>query len=92
MEPLLPAGSRVIAALYQPGAPLRVGDVVLARRPDRPQVEMVKRIEALDGDRVVLVGDNPAESTDSLVFGPVGRSAVIAVIRWRYWPMPPRRL
>jgi type IV secretory pathway protease TraF len=84
MEPLLPAGSRVIAALYQPGAPLGVGDVVLARRPDRPQVEMVKRI--------VLVGDNPAESTDSLVFGPVDRSAVIAVIRWRYWPMPPRRL
>ena len=91
MEPLLPAGSRVIASLYQPGAPLRVGDVVLARRPDRPEVEMVKRIAAFDGDRVVLVGDNPAESTDSLVFGPVDRSAVIAVIRWRYWPIPPRR-
>ncbi len=91
MEPLLPAGSRVIAAVYQPGAPLRVGDVVLARRPDRPEVEMVKRIEAFDGDRVVLAGDNPAESTDSLVFGPVDRSAVIAVIRWRYWPIPPRR-
>ncbi len=65
--------------------------MVLARRPDRPEVEMVKRIAAFDGDRVVLVGDNPAESTDSLVFGPVDRSAVIAVIRWRYWPIPPRR-
>jgi len=92
MGPLLPAGSRVIAALYQPGAVLRVGDVVLARRPDRPEVEIVKRIEALDGDRVVLAGDNRVESTDSLVFGPVDRSAVIAVIRWRYWPIPPRRL
>jgi type IV secretory pathway protease TraF len=53
---------------------------------------MVKRIEAFDGDRVVLAGDNPAESTDSLVFGPVDRSAVLAIIRWRYWPIPPRRL
>jgi len=92
MEPLLPAGSRVIASPYQPGVPLRVGDVVLARRPDRPEVEMVKRIEALDGDRVVLAGDNPAASTDSLVFGPVDRSAILAIIRWRYWPIPPRRL
>jgi type IV secretory pathway protease TraF len=92
MEPLLPNGSRVIASPYQPGTPLRVGDVVLARRPDRPEVEMVKRIEAFDGDRVVLAGDNPAESTDSLVFGPVDRSAVLAIIRWRYWPIPPRRL
>ncbi len=92
MEPLLPDGSQVIASLYQPGAALRVGDVVLARRPDRPEVEMVKRIEAVDGDRLVLAGDNPAASTDSRTFGPVDRSAVIAVIRWRYWPIPPRRL
>ncbi len=92
MEPLLPAGSRVIASLYQGGGPLRVGDVVLARRPDRPEVEMVKRIEAVDGDRLVLAGDNPAASTDSRTFGPVDRTAVLAIIRWRYWPFPPRRL
>ena len=92
MEPLLPAGSRVIASPYRPGSDLRVGDVVLARRPDRPEVEMVKRIVALDGERLFLQGDNPAQSTDSRVFGPVDRSAVIAVIRWRYWPIPPRRL
>ncbi len=92
MEPLLPSGSRVIAFPYQPGAPLRVGDVVLARRPDRPEVEMVKRIEAVDGDRLVLAGDNPAASTDSRTFGPVDRNAVLAIIRWRYWPFPPRRV
>lgn len=91
MEPLLPHGSRVIASQDQ-GAPLRVGDVVLARRPDRPEVEMVKRIAAFEGGRLVLLGDNPAQSTDSRVFGPVDRTAVIAVIRWRYWPIPPRRL
>lgn len=92
MEPTLPAGSRVVAVPYQAGQPLRVGDLVLARRPDRPDVEMIKRVAAVDGDRLVLLGDNPAQSTDSRLFGPVDRSAVIAVIRWRYWPMPPRRL
>ena len=92
MEPTLPAGSRVVAVPYQTGQQLRVGDVVLARRPDRPDVEMIKRVAAADGDRLVLLGDNPAQSTDSRLFGPVVRSAVIAVIRWRYWPMPPRRL
>lgn len=71
---------------------LRVGDVVLARRPDRPEIEMVKRIAAIDGSRLTLMGDNPAQSTDSRLFGPVDRAFVIAVIRWRYWPIPPRRL
>ena len=92
MEPTLPAGSRVVAVPYQAGHPLRVGDVVLARRPDRPDVEMIKRVAAVDRDGLVLLGDNLAQSTDSRLFGPVDQSAVIAVIRWRYWPMPPRRL
>jgi hypothetical protein len=92
MQPILPDGSRVIALPYDPGTPLQVGDVVLARRPDRPEEETLKRIAALDGDRLELLGDNAADSWDSRRFGPVNRAAVIAVVRWRYWPIPPRRL
>ena len=88
MEPLLPAGSRVVAIACQPEALLRVGDVVLARTPQRPGLEVVKRIAAIDGNHLVLVGDNPARSTDAVV----ARDDVIGLIRWRYWPMPPRRL
>lgn len=92
MQPLLPDGSRVIAFPYKHGAPLRVGDVVLVRRPDRPEEETLKRVAALDGERLELLGDNAVDSWDSRKFGPVDRAAVIAVVRWRYWPIPPRRL
>jgi type IV secretory pathway protease TraF len=72
---------------------LQAGDIVAARRPDRPSVEMIKRIESLLGpDQYFLTGDNPDESTDSRHFGPVPVSQITGLVRWRYWPLPPRRL
>jgi nickel-type superoxide dismutase maturation protease len=49
---------------------IKPGDVVLADHPYKSSVKMVKRVQAIDGEgRVSLTGDNPAESTDSRVFG-----------------------
>ena len=63
------------------------------RRPDRPELEIIKRITAIDaGGAIVLEGDNPAASTDSRQFGPVTRAHIVARVRWRYWPLPPARL
>jgi type IV secretory pathway protease TraF len=54
---------------------------------------MVKRIQAVDHQgNVFLRGDNPALSTDSRHFGSVPRNLVLARVRWRYWPLPIRRL
>lgn len=109
MLPLLPAGALIIARPLPAGAgtTLRRGMVVVARRPDRPSVEVVKRISAVPGEQVCLAngsshtleadeyfltGDNPAASTDSHYFGPVRREHITAVVRWRYWPLPPRRI
>ena len=73
--------------------PLRVGEMVVARRPDRPQLEIIKRIQAVDGNGAIfLVGDNPSSSTDSREFGPVSREQIVARVLWRYWPLPPVRL
>src|SRR5438876_809413 len=72
---------------------LRVGDVVVARRPDRPELEIIKRIRAIDpAGAIFLVGDNSAASTDSRQFGPVPRDHIVAQVRWRYWPLPPIRV
>lgn len=72
---------------------LRVGDVVVARRPDRPELEIIKRITAIDADgAIILAGDNPDFSTDSRQFGPVPRDLILARVRWRYWPLPPARI
>ena len=93
MAPRLPPGALVVARAIGDRTRLRVGDVVVARRPDRPELEIIKRITAIDaGGAIVLEGDNPATSTDSRQFGPVTRAHIVARVRWRYWPLPPARL
>jgi nickel-type superoxide dismutase maturation protease len=93
MAPRLPPGALVIASPVDGETRLRVGDVVVARRPDRPQLEIIKRVASIDpAGALVLVGDNPARSTDSREFGPVAREHIVARVRWRYWPLPPARL
>ena len=93
MAPRLPSGARVVARAIDGRMRLRVGDVVVARRPDRPELEIIKRISAIDaGGAIILVGDNPAASTDSRQFGPVTRAHILARVRWRYWPLPPLRV
>ncbi len=95
MAPRLPSGALVVARPIDGATPLRVGDVVVARRPDRISVEMIKRIQSFEGDGAAfIVSDNPAApgSTDSRVFGAVPRDLILARVRWRYWPLPPTRL
>jgi nickel-type superoxide dismutase maturation protease len=93
MRPLLRDGALIAATRLDPESVLRVGEVVVARRPDRTSVEMVKRIQAVDHQgNVFLRGDNPALSTDSRHFGSVPRNLILARVRWRYWPLPIRRL
>ena len=97
MEPALQAGDCLVA--FRPGR-IRRGDLVVLEHPQRPGFEVVKRVEALPGerfgDRILgpeeywLVGDQPAASTDSRTFGPVGRPAIRGVVKLRYWP--PSRL
>jgi nickel-type superoxide dismutase maturation protease len=93
MAPRLPHGALVVARPIDGMTPLRVGDVVVARCPDRPGLEIIKRITAIDaGGAIFLAGDNPTSSTDSRQFGAVTRQHILARVRWRYWPLPPARL
>jgi SOS-response transcriptional repressor LexA len=90
MEPGLRAGALVIARPVGARTRLRVGDIVVARRPDGQ--ETIKRIRSIDpNDGIFLIADNPA-GRDSYDFGPIRLDDVIARVRWRYWPFPPRRL
>jgi len=92
MAPRLPSGSLIVARPIDSTTRLRVGDVVVARRPDRPDLEIVKRVQAIDpAGAIFLVGDNPSSSTDSRQFGAVMRHHILARVGWRYWPLPPIR-
>ncbi len=92
MELALREGDWVIVdeGAYRRRAP-RVGDVVVAADPREPWRVVMKRVKRVEADgRLWLEGDNPAESTDSRVFGSVAASTVIGRVRWRYWPRPGR--
>ena len=73
MIPQLLPGDEVLVnpCAYRHQIPLE-GDIVLAQRPDRPDVMMIKRVSSIAEDgRIILLGDNHDASTDSRTFGPV---------------------
>lgn len=86
---LLPGDRLLVESITYAGRSPRPGEVVLARDPRSLTRELVKRVAAVRGDRLELLGDAPGESTDSRDFGDLAAGEV----RWRavarYWP--PRR-
>lgn len=88
MVPVLRPGDR---CWVRWGAAAEVGQVVVARRPDRPDLLIVKRLVRRESDGAWLEGDNPDGSHDSWVFGPVAESDLLGRVVARLWP-PPFRL
>ncbi|MDE2640262.1 MAG: nickel-type superoxide dismutase maturation protease [Chloroflexota bacterium] len=95
MHPTLHDGDYVHALRLTAGARrrlLRPDTIVVARRPDAPEITVIKRVAAQDQAGLTLLGDHPALSTDSRHFGPVDPAAVEAVVWLRYWPLSRARL
>jgi nickel-type superoxide dismutase maturation protease len=89
MLPTLAPGDRLLVESRTLGRrPPRVGEVVLASDPRRPERELIKRVVAVSAaaGTLELRGDAPEQSTDSRAFGAVP----IRGVRWRvvarYWP------
>ena len=86
MAPALRHGDRCVVRWGRP----RVGDIAVARRPDRPDLLIVKRLTAREADGAWLEGDNRDGSHDSWVFGPVPEDHLLGVVTLRYRPRPCR--
>jgi phage repressor protein C with HTH and peptisase S24 domain len=56
-----------------------VGDVVVV---EHEGLEKIKRVADVQGDRIYVLGDNPAASSDSRVFGWLESKLVRAKIIW----------
>jgi nickel-type superoxide dismutase maturation protease len=82
MSPTLEDGDVVVARW---GASVDVGHVVVVRRPDRPDLLIIKRIVRREADGWWIEGDNPEASDDSRQFGAVDAGTVVArvLLRWR---------
>ncbi|HTK62398.1 MAG TPA: S26 family signal peptidase [Pseudonocardia sp.] len=84
MSPALTDGDVLLVRF---GAPVRCGDIVLARWASRPGQLSVKRAVRASGDGWLVHGDNTFGSTDSRDLGP---ASVLGVARYRLWPAPRR--
>lgn len=65
---------------------VRAGDVVVARRPDRPDLLLIKRAVRREPGGWWLEGDNRNASDDSRLFGVVPDGLVLGRVVARYWP------
>ena len=61
------------------------GDVVVAWHPREPEMKIVKRVTAvLENGRLLLAGDNRAESNDSRHFGAILPNQIIGKISGKF--------
>ena len=88
MHPALQAGD---FCLVRRTRDVRPGEIVVVRRPDRPDLLVVKRVLGRTPDGWWVGGDNPNASNDSRVFGAVPDELVVGRVIWRYWPLLRRR-
>lgn len=86
MAPTLSDGDLL---LVRAGAPVRAGDVVLARFRGLPHQLVVKRAVRQQDGGWWLQGDSSAVGDDSRRYGVAD---VEAVVMAAYWPWPPRRV
>lgn len=87
MTPAFQPGDRLVVARMPRRCRLRPGDVVAASDPRAPGRLLVKRVASGTGaGTVVLLGDNPVQSTDSRELGPFERRSVWGLVRYRYAP------
>lgn len=75
MLPTLQEGQEVLTFNWSKP---KVGDIVVEKG------KKIKRVQRITGNKVYLVGDNLAESTDSRHFGPVDQSQVIGKVLYYF--------
>jgi len=77
MQPnLLPGRLVVVTRAYRP---LKVGQIVMLNHRG---LDKIKRIQAVEDQKVFLVGDNPDQSIDSRHFGWIDRDKVVGRLIW----------
>ncbi len=90
MSPTLLPGDRLVVMAPPFGTPPwpEPGDVVAVRDPRQADRVLVKRVAAIHrrAGTLEVVGDDRQASTDSRVFGPVPRTAIVGRAVYRYAP------
>ena len=62
-------------------------DVVIAQRPDRKELLIIKRVITVTNNGFWLQGDNSEFSDDSRLFGEVPKELIVGAVLFKYWPL-----
>jgi nickel-type superoxide dismutase maturation protease len=87
MSPTVRSGDRLLVRRIASTAPVRTGDVVLARFPSRPELLVVKRVRRTVPGGYWVEGDNSLVADDSRAYGV---AVVVGRVVGRLWPRPGR--
>ena len=83
MLPTFRDGDEVLVAVGEK-RPFSPGDIVIAQHPLKA-MKLIKRVDKVLADgRLFLLGDNPAESSDSRAFGPVAPQFIIGRVTGKF--------
>ena len=83
MYPSLRPGQIVVAR--RASKHLIIGDVVMLRHEN---LDKIKRITAIDIDKIYIEGDNKPQSTDSRQYGWIDKQTVLGKVIWpKYIPV-----
>ncbi len=80
MQPTLEPGDRVLVRRLGPNSTPRLGSVLVTWHPQRPELRLIKRLSRFEDTGLWLLGDNPAESTDSRQLGRIPTSLLIGEV------------
>ena len=81
MGPTLKPKDRVIVRRLNPHSALpAIGAIVVCIHPQQPSRRVIKRLSAVTGNQLTILGDCPDASTDSRQWGSVPRSCLIGEV------------
>ena len=80
MQPTLEPGDRVLVRHLKQKAAPSLESVVVTWHPQRSGLRLIKRLSRVDSTGLWLLGDNPAESTDSRQLGAVPANLLIGEV------------
>ena len=80
MQPTLEPGDRVLVRRLGSTPTPRLGSVLVTWHPQRPELRLIKRLNRFEDAGLWLLGDNPAESTDSRQLGRIPTSLLIGEV------------
>ena len=81
MNPCFRAGDTV---LVRPAVRASVGSIVVSRHPFKSDVLLIKRVTEVTDEGMHVMGDNPAESTDSRSLGAIPWVHLVGVVTARF--------